>query len=154
MLLTAFAGGGLLGSALAARARPRHPGLVAVCCQATFIACQLALAFSSSLVVLVSAFALAGAGGAVYSVFFISALQKQFPSAVLGRVMALASLGSLALMPLGLAITGPVVELVGASTVLIIGAVVVATTSFAVLRVPGVRDFRTSVPLSAAAGFR
>jgi DHA3 family tetracycline resistance protein-like MFS transporter len=133
-----FAAGGIAGALAAARWRPRRKGTVALLAQATFSACLLILAFTSSVPALVVAAGIAGVGGGISNVFWMTSLHEAFPDVVLGRVMALSTFGSLALMPLGLALAGPIATVVGDQAVLAVGAAVVIGTTLVVLRVPGV----------------
>lgn len=65
--------------------------------------------------------------------------------------MSLDWLCSLALLPLGLALTGPAVTLLGRDAVLAAGVVVMAITSVLPLLVPGVRDLKDEpVPATAS----
>lgn len=54
--------------------------------------------------------------------------------------------GSLALMPLGYALTGPAVDALGRDAVLVFGAVVVVVTLVPLLAIPSVRAFSSRVP--------
>ncbi|MFF9127556.1 MFS transporter [Streptomyces sp. NPDC014889] len=66
------------------------------------------------------------------------AMLRSFPSNVLGKVFALDQLSAYALLPLGYALVGPVVDMVGAGATLAGGGIVVAASS---LLVPGVARF-------------
>ena len=58
---------------------------------------------------------------------------------MLGRVSSLDWLISIGLLPLSFALTGPVSELVGAQTTLVLAGVAGAVVTFGGLLVPGVR---------------
>ncbi|MFJ9041441.1 MFS transporter [Streptomyces sp. NPDC102406] len=141
-LLGAFALGGLLGGLVAMRHRPRRPGLTSLGAQALFIGPLLfLLAPDIGLVPLLVVYAVAGAGSEYNTVLWTGALQRAYPDRLLGRVMALSSLASTVLMPLGLALTGAVAALTGPAPLLVTGAVVIAVTTLLALPVPGVREF-------------
>ena len=57
--------------------------------------------------------------------------------------MSLDWLCSFALLPLGLALVGPVADAVGRGPVLVAAVVAMLLTTLLALRVPGVREFRT-----------
>jgi MFS family permease len=82
-----------------------------------------------------------GAGTEIYNILWITALQRAFRRELLGRVMAISSLASLALGPIGLAIAGPVADAVGVKAVLLFGGGVVIVCTAVLLLVPGVRSF-------------
>jgi hypothetical protein len=73
----------------------------------------------------------------------MSALQREIPSDKLARVSSVDWMASFGLMPLGLALTGPIVAAVGESTVLLGSILLLVMITFAVLRVPGVAELRT-----------
>ena len=73
----------------------------------------------------------------------MTALQKDVPDHLLGRVISLDMLGSMALMPIGFAITGPLVAAFGARTVLLAGAVLVLVAVPLPLLMPGGSQFAT-----------
>jgi hypothetical protein len=56
---------------------------------------------------------LAGAGAAVCNTLVTTVIQREIPAEVRGRVSAFDSLGAFALGPLGLALAGPVSNIVG-----------------------------------------
>jgi len=106
---------------------------------------------------LFGAIALIGGGfGAAGNVVWGTLMKTQVPNEVLGRVASLDFLVSIGLVPLSLAITGPVAQAVGAQTTLLCGGALAAATMlfFARLapsrnRTPG--DLRRPRPDAAAA---
>jgi MFS family permease len=142
LLMASFAAGGLCGGLIAMRHRPRRPGLSALLAQALFVFPLLTLVPRGlSLWVLIVPYVVAGAGSEYSTVLWMSALQRTFPDQLMGRVMALSSLASTMLMPIGMAVTGAVAAVVGSSTLLLSGAVVIVVTTAAALTVPGVNRF-------------
>jgi hypothetical protein len=73
----------------------------------------------------------------------MSALQREIPADKLARVSSVDWMASFGLMPLGLALTGPLVAAVGESTVLLGSILLLGVITFSVLRVPGVAELRT-----------
>ncbi|MET9778393.1 MFS transporter [Streptomyces sp. NPDC006367] len=101
---------------------------------------------------LVALLALVGSAGVTMSdALWLSTLQREIPSEALSRVSSYEWLGSLALNPLGMALTGMVVA--AASPVLIVAAVAVLNLGVraAVLLAPGVRRIRNATEESGAA---
>jgi MFS family permease len=66
---------------------------------------------------------LGGAGGGLFGVLWETALAERIAPHLLSRVTAYDWMGSLALLPLGYLIAGPVGEAVGAQDVLLAGSI-------------------------------
>ena len=140
--LAAFALGGILGAIFAIRFKPRHPGQTAWMLGLAFGLIPLALIFPVSRWLIIGAYFIAGAAWEPWAIWWNSAVQRGVPPDRLARVTSVDWMATFALMPLGLALTGPLVARVGETTVLIGVICCLLTISFTVLRVPGVRDFR------------
>ena len=133
--------GGLVGAIIALRTRPRHPGLVS---------CVGLLLWAMTPVVLLTPFArwwvllgyfIAGLGIEPFIVHWTNALQREFPPHQLARVTSIDWLCSFALLPLGFALIGPLVDSWGTSTLLWIAVFFATVPSVALLLVPGMKDF-------------
>lgn len=142
IVLALLAVGGLPGALLGARWSPPRQGIVALAALLPWGALLLALATSSSLVVIGAAATTAGFGLELFTLYWVTALQREVPRALLARVVALDWLGSLALLPVGLALAGPVAEAVGSGPLLVTGAVVWVLAIAAAALVPGAAEFR------------
>ncbi|MGW3167871.1 hypothetical protein ACWC9Q_34765 [Streptomyces sp. NPDC001142] len=70
-------------------------------------------------------------------VLWYSSLQNEFPDEVQGRVFALEALASFGLQPIGLAAAPLLVELMGITPFAILAVIVLLTSTYAVLAVPG-----------------
>ena len=128
---------GLIGGGLLAGAwKPGRPGYVVVAGLASNALVAAAVVAAAPLAVLVAANCLFGAGVGAMQVVWNSALQRNVPDDVLGRVVAVDYLGSDGLTPIGTALTGPVVDRAGANPVMLAAIAVIAVTSAAVVRVP------------------
>ena len=150
LILSLFAAGGICGALVAVRWHPRRPGLAALLCQATFAGCLVSLAWFSEPAVAVLA-VVAGAGTEIYGILWTSALQRAFERDLLGRVMAISSLGSLAFAPLGMALAGPAASALGTRAVLLFGAGVLACCTAGLIAVPGVSRLGEHVQRDVAA---
>jgi len=147
-ILTANGVGAVLGSILAIRIRPRRP-LVACVFAATLISLQtLALALSApAWVVGVAAF-FGGLGIAVHLTLWFTVFQQQIPERAQSRVSSYDALGSFVLMPIGMAIVGPVADAIGVTETLWIAVLVMWASWAAILALPSVWAIRRkeSVP--------
>jgi MFS family permease len=138
--LTAQSVGLVLCGALMLRLRPRRmllAGTLAVFPLALF---PLSLARPFPAQVVVGAAFLAGFFVEVFGVLWDTTMQQHVPREILSRVASYDALGSLVLLPIGLAVIGPVAQAVGNRwTLLGAAALVVGPTALALLS----RDVRT-----------
>jgi hypothetical protein len=96
--------------------------------------------------------ALAGIGLQTFGIMWDTTMQQEIPEEKLSRVYSYDALGSFALIPLGVAVVGPISELIGTHET-IIGAVAISlTATLAVLLVDDVRTIERSAlePLTEA----
>jgi MFS family permease len=116
--------GTILGAAIGSRWRPRRPMLVAISVSLAWPA-QIALfAAGPPLGLLYPVTAVAGLGLGLFGVWWETALAQRIPAHLLSRVSAWDWMGSLALMPVGYLLAGPVGGLVGDDKVLIGGGLI------------------------------
>jgi MFS family permease len=144
--LSLFAAGGVVGALLALRWRPRRPGLVGALGWLPFTLVPVVLAYPRAAWLFFAAYFLAGAGFEPFNIYWQTALQREIPPDKLARVSSLDWMASLSLLPVGMALTGPAVSLVGIRTVLLVAAAVNVVGTVAVLFVPGVKELRTPAP--------
>jgi DHA3 family tetracycline resistance protein-like MFS transporter len=140
-----FSLGGVLGALTAIRWRPRNPGRVAWLLGLSFAAVPLALVYAQSAWLILAAYLVTGACWEPFAVWWTSALQREIPADRLARVSSVDWMASFGLMPLGLALTGPLVAQVGETAVLLGSVVALVLITVLVLRVPGVAQFRRPV---------
>lgn len=134
-MMTGFALGGLVSL----RWRPRRLLYVGTAFLALTACFPAAMAFSDSLVVLLGGALLHGFGLEIFSVAWDLAIQQNVAPEKLSRVYAFDMVGSFVARPVGLALTGPVAELVGyRSWLAVVAAVMVGSTLLAMLA-PDVR---------------
>jgi hypothetical protein len=79
-------------------------------------------------------------------VLWMTALQTHVPREALSRVMAYDAMGSLMFGPIGLALAGPLVAVVGLQTGFLVAAGVALTAILASLLSSSVRNLRTTAP--------
>lgn len=121
-MLAAMGVGSVAGAVIGARMRPRLPGVVALLGLIPFCVALAALAVEPTLALVIFALVLTGVGEAIFDILWTTSLQRDVPDRLLSRVVSLDFLGSLALLPLGLAFTGPAVGAFGREAVLLFGA--------------------------------
>jgi DHA3 family tetracycline resistance protein-like MFS transporter len=136
-----FSLSGFIGTIVVGRIRLKHPGTSAMIFNALFTLVPLVLLTPFSLWWVVAGYMIAGFAMMPFNTLLHTALQRQFPPSLLGRISSVDWLCSLALLPLGLAVIGPLADAVGRTTVLVAAAVVQLGAALLVLAVPGVRDF-------------
>jgi MFS family permease len=129
------------------RARPQRMLLVATLAIILTTPFLFGLAIPLPLVsVLVLAFA-AGLGIETFGVLWDTTMQQEIPQDRLSRVYSYDALGSFALVPVGLAVAGPVAEAIGTRPTLIAAGVLSLGATLAVLFVPEVRELRRRRPI-------
>jgi hypothetical protein len=97
------------------------------------------LALRGPIAAIAAAAVFSGAGISVFAALWDTTLQQQVPPAVLSRVSAYDWLGSVALIPLGYALTGPVASILGVTGTLWLAAAAAVLGSGTALAVPAVR---------------
>jgi len=141
LLLACFSVGTVTGVVVALRVRPSRPLLVAMCVAPVMALPIIALAPPWPVVVVaVLAFA-AGVASDVFEVLWTTALQNNIPADSLSRVSSYDYLGSLALVPIGLAVSGWAVAAYGVETTMWVCAALCLTSAIGLLD-PQVRALR------------
>jgi predicted MFS family arabinose efflux permease len=145
-------GAGLLaGGVLALRVRVERPMLVATLCVFLYAVPVLLLSIPAPVPMIAAGAFLAGMGGQIFGVLWFTALQTHVAPEALSRVSAYDILGSIALVPLGEAVAGPVLEAIGTGPTLWAAAALIVIPTGLVLLVPEVRTLRSrgvSPPIS------
>jgi MFS family permease len=149
--------GAVLGAIAGLRWRPRRPLVMGMLLILFWPLNDLAFSLGAPLaLVCVSSLAL-GFGWALMAIWWETALAQHIPPGALSRVSAWDWMGSLALLPLGYALAGPLASAVGARTVLGVGSAIgmvllvigVLPRQTRALRYPG-RAPSASVPSSSS----
>ena len=142
VLSAAIGAGTIAGSLIAFRWRPLHPmrtGLV-LCLLWPLSMITFAVGLPLPLVVLL--FITAGLAFALFGTWWDTALAERMPPHMLSRVSAYDWMGSLALVPIGYLLAGPLANALGAPEVLLAGAVAALGTLSAALLVRGTWTMR------------
>ena len=147
LVLAAQTAGMVAGGLVAMRLRVRRLLLLGVVCCVLSSLTLAALAVTPVAAVLVGISFLAGVGTEQFAVAWVSSLQEHIPTDKLARVYSYDALGSFALVPVGLAVAGPVAEAIGTRPTLIAAGVLSLGATLAVLFVPEVRELRRRRPI-------
>jgi MFS family permease len=149
VILTAGGVGAVVGGILAMRIRPRRPLVVSVLA-ATLISLQtLALALSAPTAVIAAASFVGGIGIAVHLTLWFTVFQQQVPEHAQSRVASYDTLGSFVLMPVGMALVGPLSDAIGIVETLWLALVVMWASWAAILLLPSVWAIRRSATAPA-----
>jgi MFS family permease len=114
--------GQIVGGGLALRWRPRRPFLVLASSMSMTALPMAMLATTAPVWALLLSAAALGVVWGMFDPFWLTAMQREVPPDMISRVSSYDYLGSLAFYPAGLALAGPVADLIGVSTTLWIGA--------------------------------
>ena len=140
LVLTADALGLIAGGLILLRFKPRRLLLTATLGFLLTIPFLLGLAGPLPVAALIALAALAGIGSETFGIMWDTTMQQEIPQEKLSRVYSYDALGSWVLIPLGLAVAGPLAEVFGTRET-ILGATAISLT--ATLAVLFVRDVRT-----------
>jgi MFS family permease len=141
-----FSVGGAISAVICVKAKIKNPGLVSVLVWGLFILAPLVLAFPSSKELIYLAYFAAGFSVGPWEAFWSTQVQREVPAEYQGRVFSIDYMGSLGLMPIGMALAGPMVNLFGERQLLIGVAVIHLLICAVVLLVPGVKEMKSSRP--------
>ena len=141
-VVTGEAVGALIGGIAGLRLRPRRT-MVAIGLLFTVTALQnVLLAVHANPSAIAVGAALSGFAFAFGTVIWETALQAKIPRDRLSRVSAYNWFAAMAFLPAGYAVAGPVSDLIGMRSVLLIGAAWIVLTTLAVVNVRDVREMR------------
>ncbi len=141
VVLAAFSAGALTGGILVRQGMRRGSGAVALLSLLPFGLAVGLLGVTSSVPVLALAAIPAGAGLASFQVLWMSALQRNIPDELLGRIMSLDWLSSTAAAPVGYALVGLALTKVPVWAITLTGAALFVLSTLSPLLVSGVREF-------------
>ena len=141
-----FSLGGAISAVICIKAKVKNPGLVSVVVWGLFIFAPLVLAFPAPKELIYLAYLAAGFSIGPWEAFWATQVQREVPAEYQGRVFAIDYMGSLGLMPIGMALAGPLVNLFGERELLIGVAVFHLLICAVVLFVPGVKQMKSTKP--------
>jgi len=144
----AFSVGGIISAIISVKLKVKHQGRFSVLMWMLLVIAPLSLAFPVSESFVVIAYLLAGFSVGPWEAFWSSALQREVPRELQGRVFSIDHMGSVGLMPLGMALVGPAVTFFGEKELLIGASIFHVLVCGLVLLVPGVKDMKMPVDSS------
>lgn len=147
-----FSAGGAISAIICIKTKVKNPGLVSVVVWGLFILAPLVLAFPSPRWIIFLAYFVAGFSVGPWEAFWATQVQREVPPEYQGRVFSIDYMGSVGLMPLGMALTGPMVNLFGERELLIGVAIFHLAICAVVLLVPGVKEMKSSRPPYSSIG--
>jgi len=127
--------GTVTGAIVGSRWKPLRPMRAAVLCAAPWPLCMVAYALGPPVLLVYLVMAASGVGIGLFAVWWETALAQRIPPHLLSRVSAWDWMGSLALMPVGYLLAGPVAERLGAVEVLV-GGGLLGTLAMALALLP------------------
>ena len=139
---SAFSIGAIVSAILCVKIKVKHEGFVSIFMWAFVIVAPLSLAYPISETFVVVAFLLAGFSVGPWEAWWSSAVQREVPAHLQGRVFSIDHMGSTGLMPIGMALIGSAVALFGEKELLIGASIFHLIACLAILRVPGVKDMK------------
>lgn len=146
VILTVGAVGGLLAGLVGLRYRPNRPILAAFALWTLGALPALALLPPAPAAVIAVANGLFIFGVVLGNVLYETIVQREIPAERLSRVSSFDWAVSIVIMPIGLALAGPVAEAIGRDATLVLGAAFVAGSASVGMAVPSVRAMRAASP--------
>jgi MFS family permease len=137
-----FSLGGGLSAIAAIKYKTKRPGFVAIWLWALFAIAPLVLAFPINPTFVIIGYFIAGLSIGGWEAYWVTAVQREVPQDMQGRVFSIDMVGSGGLMPLGMALVGPAVALMGEKSFLLSAIVIHIVICYLVLLVPGVAQMR------------
>lgn len=141
-----FSVGGAISAVICIKAKIKNPGLVSVLVWGLFILAPLVLAFPTSKELIYLAYFAAGFSVGPWEAFWSTQVQREVPAEYQGRVFSIDYMGSLGLMPIGMALAGPMVNIFGERELLVGVAIFHLFICAIVLLVPGVKEMKSARP--------
>ena len=138
----AFSIGGIISAIVSVKLKVKHEGQFSILVWILLVIAPLSLAFPISESFVIVAYLLAGLSVGPWEAFWSSAIQREVPRELQGRVFSIDHMGSVGLMPLGMALVGPAVTLFGEKELLVGASIFHLVVCVLVLFVPGVKDFK------------
>ncbi len=135
--------GGGISALIWAKIKVPRPGLWSVLSWMLFSLSLLVLVFPVHPWLVIGVYFIVGLSTEPFGVYWPTAIQREVPRELQARVFSVDHMGSLALMPLGMALVGPITEWVGMTEFLIFAVLFHVATCIAVLFVPGVIDLKS-----------
>jgi predicted MFS family arabinose efflux permease len=141
-IMAIFGLGNVVGALIVLRTKPSRPLFAGAIAVFTFALSPLVVALGLSAPAIAAGYFIWGIGATFWVVLWHTTVQTQVPAHAVSRVHAYDVAGSLAVVPVGRALAGPVGELVGLRTVLYVAAATAVAVPAALLSMPAIRRLR------------
>jgi MFS family permease len=141
-ILACFAAGLIAGGVTMLRFQPRRMLLVATFGVLLFAPTLVLLSIPANAAVIALSAFVTGVGIEVFAVLWDTTMQQQIPEEKLSRVYSYDMLGSIALVPVGLAVIGPIADAFGTEATLVGSAIFITLVTLPVFAVRDVRELR------------
>jgi len=151
VILSAGGVGAILGSLVAMRVRPSRPLFVAVLAPLPMVLQLVGLALLWPVWLIACTSMLAGIGLAVHLTLWFTVFQREIPEQAQSRVSSYDALGSFVLMPVGMALVGPVSASIGIDETLWLTIAVFVASTAVIASIPSVRAIRAPATDSVGA---
>jgi len=138
-ILSGFGVGFLIGGLIAMRIRPRRPIVFAYLISVPFAGFLALLAAPAALALLILGAVVGGATIAISGTLLETTITREVALELRSRVGSFRTLGSVALLPVGMALIGTTVATLGMSGAVVLGAVAVLLNVALVVATPSVR---------------
>jgi hypothetical protein len=141
-IMSATAAGLVAGGLLGLRFRPQRLLLVATLAAFVDVLPLVLFGIPAPTAAIAAGAFVSGVGIETFGVLWDTAMQQQIPQEKLSRVSSYDALGSFVLIPAGLAVAGPVADVVGVEATLFGAAALIVVATAPVLLVREVRELR------------
>ena len=148
IILSAGGVGAVLGSLVAIRIRPSRPLFAAVLAPLPMILQLVGLALAWPVWLIACTSVLAGIGLSIHLTLWFTVFQREIPEQSQSRVSSYDALGSFVLVPVGMAVAGPVAAAIGVDETLWLAVGIFLLATAIIAAIPSVRAIRA--PIGAA----
>jgi len=143
-----FSVGAGLSALIAMKYQARRRGQYSVLLWSIFAVAPLVLVFPTHRWIVMIGYFIAGFSVGGWESYWWTGVQEEIPEEYLGRVSSIDYMGSVGLLPLGMALAGPLSQYFGEKPFLVGVAVFHIAICALVLQVPGVKDMKSPHTLS------
>lgn len=145
-VVSGFGVGFLVGGLTAMRLRPRRPLVLGYLLCIPFSLFFLLMAVAPQVVVLTAAAVMAGAVISISGTLLETTITREVAPELRSRVGSFRTLGSVAMMPVGMFLVGPITGALGTTGAVLLGFVAVLANAALVLGTPSVRRLTAEYP--------
>ncbi len=149
-IISGFGVGLLIGGLTAMKLRPRRPLVLAYLISIPFALFFVMLAVAPPIWVLAAGGIMAGAVISISGTLLETTITREVPPELRSRVGSFRTLGSVAMLPLGMVLVGPITGAIGTTGAVLLAAIAVLINVALVLGTPSVRALTAEYPLVAA----